>query len=96
MKHRIKDLPEYREQRGKGAVVSPEIETVEKMMKIRHRYRVARERWSRLRLKQSKSRILMVRKCRGKGAVVSPEIETCEFHRNILLNFAWQGSGGLA
>jgi len=40
-----------RRQRGKGAVVSPEIETrIEDLQKLTE-VQVARERWSRLRLK---------------------------------------------
>ena len=61
---------------GKGAVVSPEIETVLALIVSLLFFLVARERWSRLRLKRPTLRCQRGYTARGKGAVVSPEIET--------------------
>jgi len=62
--------------RGKGAVVSPEIETLIRCNNGVTVPRVARERWSRLRLKHPISPPSTTLTRSGKGAVVSPEIET--------------------
>jgi len=61
---------------GKGAVVSPEIETCMSYFCSCWIVAVARERWSRLRLKPGQFHLLSASQSRGKGAVVSPEIET--------------------
>jgi len=57
-------------------VVSPEIETVIIIIEGTVYRQVARERWSRLRLKLIPSLTSHPNFYSGKGAVVSPEIET--------------------
>jgi len=82
--------------RGKGAVVSPEIETSSHLADNIRAYGVARERWSRLRLKRKNPYGTIQRGQGGKGAVVSPEIETMVLGLLGQKTAWWQGSGGLA
>src|SRR6266487_1759397 len=81
---------------GKGAVVSPEIETLKEQTVASRYQEVARERWSRLRLKQQTRGAGAGKADGGKGAVVSPEIETRIKMRSFGFEIRWQGSGGLA
>ncbi len=57
---------------------------------------VARERWSRLRLKLAHPSQFNRIYISGKGAVVSPEIETQSRSASASVKSGWQGSGGLA
>ncbi len=81
---------------GKGAVVSPEIETLKEQTVASRYQEVARERWSRLRLKQQTRGAGAGKADGGKGAVVSPEIETSLSEIARRIGTKWQGSGGLA
>jgi len=77
---------------GKGAVVSPEIETLIYVGNTDLDIAVARERWSRLRLKHVEAKRMLRRVHRGKGAVVSPEIETTKLQRCCLSAYGGKGA----
>jgi len=81
---------------GKGAVVSPEIETPAKREAALDWFNVARERWSRLRLKQCWHLLYsfssFVARERWSRLRLKPEDGELLWEAR----FPWQGSGGLA
>src|SRR6266487_384396 len=81
---------------GKGAVVSPEIETLCVGFQRMRKWPVARERWSRLRLKQCWHLLYsfssFVARERWSRLRLKPEDGELLWEAR----FPWQGSGGLA